>query len=141
MSYSTAFSQAIVTVVFIGDKVQQGFFEFVPKSAICESLNLKAPTLAKILGNLARAGIIETREGKSGGIRLKISPSKLTLLMIFEAIEANRPLFQTHFNLSATGSRPDRAKKELLRVLSEAEKAMKDSLNRETLADYLEKLN
>ena len=141
MSYSTAFPQAIVTTVFIGDKIQQGMFEFVPTSAVCKSLNLKAPTLVKILNNLARAGIIETREGKSGGVRLKIPPSKLTLLMIFEAIEADRPLFQTHFNLAATGVRPDRAKKKLLRVLKNTEKTMKDSSYKETLADYIEKLN
>jgi Rrf2 family transcriptional regulator, repressor of oqxAB len=138
MSYSTAFSQAIVTSVFVGDKIRQGAFEFVPTSAICKSLNLKAPTLAKILNNLARVGIIETKEGKAGGVRLKLAPDKLTLLMIFEAIEADRPLFQTHLNLSATGPKPDKAKKVLLRVLRSAEAAMKDSLAKVTIANYLD---
>lgn len=140
MSYSTAFSQAIVTTVYIGDKIQQGLFEFVPTSAICKSLNLKAPTLVKILHNLSRAGIIETREGKLGGVRLKISPEKLSLLMIFEAIEQDRPLFQTHLNLTATGPKPDRVKRELSRNLKEAEDAMKGYLNSIPLSDYLKKI-
>ncbi len=140
MSYSTAFSQAIVTTVYIGDKIQQGLFEFVPTSAICKSLNLKAPTLVKILHNLSRAGIVETREGKMGGVRLKMVPEKLTLLMVFDAIEQDRPLFQTHLNLTATGPKPDKVKKELLRILKSAEEAMKESLKSITVAEYLKKM-
>lgn len=141
MSYSTAFSQTIVTVVFIGDKIRQNLFEFVPTSLISQTLNLKAPTLVKILHQLNRAGIIESREGKSGGVRLKITPDKLTLLMLFEAIEQDRPLFQTHLNLTASGEKPDKAKKELLRVLQSAETAMKSSLKETTVAEYIRRIN
>ncbi|MCK6599335.1 MAG: Rrf2 family transcriptional regulator [Bdellovibrionaceae bacterium] len=140
MSYTSAFSQAIVTVVFIGDKVQQKIYEFVPTSAISKSLNLKSPTLVKILNLLYKAGIIETKEGKLGGVRLKIPPEKVTLLDLFKAIEADKPLFQIHLNLTATGNKPDRVKKELQITLSKAEIEMKDYLKSVTIADFIKKL-
>ncbi len=96
--------------------------------------------MVKILHNLSRAGIIETKEGKFGGVRLIVSPEKLTLLMIFDAIEQDRPLFQTHLDLKATGPKPDKVKKELLNTLKSAEMAMKDSLKAITLEVYLRKL-
>lgn len=141
MSYSTAFSQAIVTTVYVADKIRQGKFEYVPTSAISKSLNLKVPTLVKIIHQLSRAGIMETREGKSGGVRLAISAEKVTLLMLFEAIESQKPLFQIHLNLKATGSKPDKVKKELRHVLGESERAMKSILNDVTIEQYLNKVN
>lgn len=137
MSYSTAFSQAIVTVVFVADKIRQNHFEFVPSSNICSSLNLKAPTLVKILQALLRAGIIETKEGKSVGVRLKKSSDKITFLDIFEAIESSKPLFQLHLDLTAKGQRPDKAKKELIRVLKDTEMVMRSHLAQTKVSDFL----
>lgn len=42
--------------------------------------------LAKIAQQLARAGIIEIRQGAKGGYRLLIAPEQLTLLQVIEAI-------------------------------------------------------
>ena len=77
MSYSLSFSQAIVTVLFVGDKVEQGFYDFVPTKELSEALNIARPTAVKILGNLAGAGIIETREGAKGGVRLALPPDSI----------------------------------------------------------------
>ena len=52
MSYSLSFSQAIFTVLFVGDKVGQGFYDFVPTKELSASLNIPNPTAVKILGNL-----------------------------------------------------------------------------------------
>jgi DNA-binding IscR family transcriptional regulator len=69
MSYSLSFSQAIFTVLFVGDKVGQGYYDFVPTKELSASLNIPNPSAVKILGSLASAGIIETREGSRGGVR------------------------------------------------------------------------
>lgn len=141
MSYSSAFSQAIVTLVFVGDKIRQGHYDFVPTSVISAAMNLKAPTLVKILRQLSRAGLIETREGARGGVRLRREPAQITLLDVFAAIEAQRPLFQCHLGLGATGDKPERAKRALLGIMEGAEAAMKADLARGSLADVIAAIN
>ncbi len=70
MSYSLSFSKAVLVVIFISDKIRQGQYDFLSTKTISEILNIPKPTLVKILQNLSVAGIIETKEGKQGGIRL-----------------------------------------------------------------------
>jgi Rrf2 family protein len=141
MSYSLAFSQAIMTVVFVADKVQQGFYDFVPTKQLSEALNIARPTAVKILSNLTGAGIIETREGAKGGVRLAIAPSEVTILDVFEAIEAEKPLFRYDYRLRVTGEKPTRAQQEVMTILNAAEAAMKAQLGGTTVADLLNVLN
>ena len=140
MSYSLSFSQAIVTVIFVADKVQQGMFDFVPTKQISESLNIARPTAVKILSNLTGAGIIETREGAKGGVRLAIAPADVTILDIFEAIETGKPMFRHDYQLRVTGNKPNRVQAGILAVLDSAEAAMKAELAMVKVADLVENL-
>ncbi len=137
MSYSLAFSQAVLVVVYVGDKVRQELFDFVPNRAIAESLGIPAPTTAKILHALGRAGLIETREGAKGGVRLAVPAAKVTLLDVLEALEQKRPLFATHLHVRAKGERPTRAQQAIRRALEGAETAMRANLAATTLQDLL----
>lgn len=141
MSYSLSFSQAIVTVIFVGDKVEQGFYDFVPTKELSEALNIARPTAVKILGNLAGAGIIETREGAKGGVRLALPPAEVTILDIFQAIESGKALFRHDFELGVTGEKPTRAQSAILDILNQAEAAMHHRLAQTTVADLLTILN
>lgn len=141
MSYSLAFSQAIMTVLFVGDKVEQGFFDFVPTKELSASLNIARPTAVKILGNLANAGIIETREGAKGGVRLAMRPENVTVLDVFNAIETGKSLFRHDFKLRVTGKKPTQAQQSVLAILTDAESAMKAQLAQTTIADILADLN
>lgn len=141
MSYSLAFSQAIITVIFVGDKVEQGYYDFVPTKEISTALNIARPSAVKILGNLASAGIIETREGAKGGVRLAVTSAEVTILDVFEAIETGKPMFRHDFELRVTGEKPTRAQRAVLTILDEAETAMKARLAQTTLADLLTVLN
>ncbi|MBN8654484.1 MAG: Rrf2 family transcriptional regulator [Anaerolineae bacterium] len=141
MSYSLSFSQAIFTVLFVGDKVGQGFYDFVPTKEISTALNIPNPTAVKILGSLASAEIIETREGSRGGVRLAKPPQKITLLDIFTAIETNKPMFRQDHKLRVTGVKPSRAQQSVSTILADAEAAMKAELAKTTIADLMVKLN
>lgn len=141
MSYSLSFSQAIVTVIFVGDKVAQGFYDFVPTKELSDALNIARPTAVKILGNLASAGIIETREGAKGGVRLARPPAQVTILDIFQAIESGKAMFRHDFELGVTGEKPTRAQGAILDILNEAEAAMHNRLAQTTIADLLAILN
>lgn len=141
MSYSLTFSKAILVVIFISDKIRQGQFEFLSTQFISEILNIPKPTLVKILQNLSSAQIIETKEGKQGGIRLLKNPSEITILDILNAVESNKSLFQTNFNIMAEGKRPDNAQKTVGNLLNKAESTMKSVLATKTIAEILIDMN
>ncbi len=137
MSYSLSFSKAILVVIFISDKIRQGQYEFLSTKTISEVLNIPKPTLVKILQSLTTSGIVETKEGKQGGIRLLKSPSEITILDILESVEMGKPLFQTNFNILAEGKRPDNAQKSLKGLLDAAENRMKTVLGQKTIDEIL----
>ena len=137
MSYSLSFSQAIFVVLFVGDKVSQEYFDFVPTKEIATSLNIPNPSAVKILGSLANAGIIETR----GGVRLAKPAKEITLLDVFNAIEAGKPMFRRDHQLRVTGKKPTRAHQSVYTVLTEAEESMKASLAQTTIGDMMASLN
>jgi Rrf2 family protein len=141
MSYSLAFSKAIITIVFVADKVRQGMFEFVPTKVLSESLNIPNPTVVKILQSLTRAGIIETREGARGGVRLAVKAESVTILDIFNAVENNKALFRKDFNLNVQGTKPTISQNAIGRVLDSAEQEMKNKLQGTTIAHLLEELD
>jgi Rrf2 family protein len=140
MSYSLGFSQAVVATIYIADKVQQGFFEFTPTTQLAEDLNIPRPTAVKILQSLNQAGIIETREGSKGGVRLAKLADEVTVLDIFVAVERKRPLFQTRLNIKVKGHKPTRVQQAIGTLLADAETALKDNLQQTTIADLISTL-
>ena len=141
MSYSLSFSKAILVAIFVADKVAQGMYDFVPTKLVSESLNIPKPTAVKILQGLAKSGIIETREGAKGGIRLAMSADDVTILSIFNAIEFERPLFRADLNIKITGEKPTRSQQAIRTVLEDSERRMKTSLAEVTIADLVNEIN
>jgi Rrf2 family protein len=140
MSYSTSFPHAILAMIYVTDKVQQGKCEFVPIQQISAELNIPPSTMGLITRYLSRAGLVETREGAKGGIRHARSPETITIYDIFKAIEQERPLFQTHLQPRVTGSKPTKAQQAIVATLLDAEQAMSHRLRQSTLADLLREL-
>lgn len=140
MSYSLSFTKSILVVIFISDKIRQGQYEFLSTADISKYLSIPKPTLVKILQSLHMANIIETKEGKLGGIRLQKAPSKITILEILEATEKGKPLFQTSFNILAEGKRPNNAQKSIKNILTNAEVVLKEELATKTIAQILKEM-
>ncbi len=141
MSYSLSFTKSILVVIFIADKIRQKQFEFLSTADISKYLSIPKPTLVKILQNLNLANIIETKEGKNGGIRLMKDPSKITVLEILNAMERGKPLFQTTFNILSEGKRPDNAQKSIKNILTGAENQLKNELSKKTIAEILQEMS
>ena len=141
MSYSLSFTKSILVVIFISDKIRQNQFEFLSTAEISRFLSIPKPTLVKILQNLNAADIIETKEGKQGGIRLMKDPSEITILDILEAMEKGKPLFQTSFNILAEGKRPNNAQRSIKNVLSDADSVLKNELSKKTISEILIEMN
>jgi Rrf2 family protein len=141
MSYSLGFTQTLFLVLYVADKIDQGFYEFIPTQTISEDLNIPPSSAGSILRRLNRAGIIETREGASGGVRLMLPPENITLLDLFNAIEQGRPLFQTNFQMRVTGVKPTRAQSTIADVLVGAENTMHEALGKTNVRDLMDAVN
>jgi len=141
MSYSLSFSKSILVIIFISDKIRQKQFDFLSTADISKYLSIPKPTLVKILQNLNAANIIETKEGKNGGIRLMKAPSEITLLEVLNAMEKGKPLFQTSFNILAEGKRPSTAQKSIKNILTHAENKLEEELSKKTIAEILKEMD
>lgn len=138
MSYSLSYSKAILVLAFISDKIRRGETEYISTKVISELLDIPRPTLTAIFNNLIRGGILESKEGINGGVRFARADEKVTLLDILNAVENQKPLFQTSFEIKAKGERPDSLKKTVTQNLNQIENSMKHSLGKITLKDILE---
>lgn len=138
MSYSLSYSKSILVLAFISDKIRRGETEYISTKVISEILDIPKPTLTVIFSNLIRAGILESKEGVNGGIRFAKNAEKITLLDILNAIENQKPLFQTSFEINAKGQRPDGLKKAVTDNLIEVENLVKTTLAKTTLKDILD---
>jgi Rrf2 family protein len=118
-----------------GDKPRSGrdlaAFESIPPSF-----------LAKILSKLQKAGIVRSTEGVRGGYVLNRTPNEITLLEVVDAIEGRKPLFECQGIRSRCalfgGNPPVWVTGSVCSIhaaMLKAEKAMRDSLKNETLAD------
>lgn len=141
MSYGTSIGHALAVTMFVADKVRRGMFEFVPSREISIQLGIKGPTLVKILQSLHHAGLIETREGARGGVRLARPASELTPKDVFDAIENRRPVFQIDLAFQVKGDIPDRAARTIRSVFDDAATSLESSLASQTIAQLIAKLD
>ena len=135
MPYSLAFSQAIAVVTFVAVKHHHGIHDFVPTKDISHALNIAGPSTVKILQNLSRAGLIETREGSKGGVRLARSAESITLLHLLHAIEQERPLFRRDLDVRLATPEVAPAQERLNTAFEQAERAMKAELGAVRITD------
>jgi len=138
MAYSLSFSKSILVLAFISDKIRRGETEYISTKVISDLLNIPKPTLSLIFNNLIRAGILESKEGINGGVRFAKNPEQITLLDILTAIENQKSLFQTSFELNVKSKRPDDLKKAVTDALNNVENEMKKALTKTTLKDILD---
>lgn len=103
--------------------------------AIAEKLGLPEKFFNKTIQLLVRAGLVETRRGAGGGIKLTSSPGSVTIADIVKAVEgeiAINPCLREGFLCK---DRPDCAVRD---ILQRAQDAMKNELSKESLADLVQ---
>jgi Rrf2 family protein len=58
---------------------------------IARNTKMPLPYLSKIFQRLGEAGIVESKRGYKGGVRLSRPPEEITLLQIDAAVESTKP--------------------------------------------------
>jgi Rrf2 family transcriptional regulator, nitric oxide-sensitive transcriptional repressor len=73
---------------------------------IAESTNVPGAYLAKVLQSLRRAGLIHSRRGVGGGVKLARPPKKINLLEVINAVEPLERSVQAPKRAAATTLAP-----------------------------------
>lgn len=111
----------------------------LPTKSLAEYHGLSETYLAKHLQALADARIIESVPGPKGGYRLMRSPEEITLLDVVEAIDGRGPLFRcTEIRQQGPLAQEPQAYRLPCGIhvaMARAEKAWRDALRSQTLAD------
>jgi Rrf2 family transcriptional regulator, nitric oxide-sensitive transcriptional repressor len=109
--------------------------EIVHSKAIAERKKIPEKFLQKTIQVLVRTGMVESRRGNLGGVRLAVDPGRLTIADVVEAIEGpvtinpcmddrfeceNKPVCQVH------------------QILKRGQKALLAELSQETVAEIAE---
>lgn len=75
--------------------------DICPCAEIACRMGTEPTLLRRVLAKLARAGLIETREGRDGGYRLMRSPETITLADVYSALHVGEMLLS---NMQDTAS-------------------------------------
>jgi Rrf2 family transcriptional repressor of oqxAB len=63
-----------------------------PSAELAVYLQSEATLLRRILATLAKGGILETREGRDGGYRLRRDPQSITLAEVYTVLQVSDPM-------------------------------------------------
>ncbi len=107
---------------------------WMPAVAVAQRAGVPLPFLHKIVGRLVRAGLVETRAGPRGGLRLRQEPRSISLLSVFEAIEGPLALSDC---LDGAGACARSRRCTGRQALAGVQRSLQRDLNRITLARLL----
>ncbi|GHP13257.1 hypothetical protein YK48G_06820 [Lentilactobacillus fungorum] len=139
MSFSVAFSQALEIVGYVNAKSRDEHFDYLAIQKISEMLNIPVPSVKKISATLKKAGVLTSKTGVNGGLRLAKDAEEITIYDILVAIEGPTPLFRLPLEVDKTAFVNQDKVEDWLenssKVLKRAETAMLTTLKQTTLAD------
>jgi Rrf2 family protein len=143
MAANSRFAVAVHVVTYLAHQRAMAGTPPLPSGVIATSVDTHPVVIRRVLSALARAGIVESRNGKGGGARLARKPEKITLLDIYRSTE----------DCELFAARPSRAKSSSRRcavacrmeslldpVFDTAQKAAEASLGKITIAQLLKKM-
>ncbi|HMN41040.1 MAG TPA: Rrf2 family transcriptional regulator [Phycisphaerales bacterium] len=106
-----------------------------PRAAkeIAEAAKIPAGYVSKVLQDLARAGILDSRRGPSGGFRLARDPGKISVLEVINAVDPIQRIVKCPLDLPEHSKRLCRLHQELDDAIATVEKTLSEA----TFADML----
>ncbi len=104
-----------------------------PSGELAAYLQSEATLLRRIMATLVKGGILETREGRDGGYRLRRDPRTVTLEEVYTVLQVSDPLC---FGIKeTTGTHPfgQEMKSIFCELTSEMDRSMREVLSRYTI--------
>ena len=133
MAANTRFAVAVHVLVALAYLGQSG----ATSVELANSVNTNAVVVRRILGALARAGLVTGRGGRTGGYTLARAPGRITLELVFKAVEPEG-VFALHENPTNRACEVSCQIKGLLtNVFDGVQKAFEQHLRRTSIADLV----
>lgn len=134
MTQSSRFATAVHILTLLAGEHE----EPLTSDYIAGSVNTNPVVIRRLLGLLAKAGLVHTAPGGAGGSRLGRDARRVTLADVYEVVEAEGALYGKHSRQPNPKCPVGRNIVELLdRRLSDAESAASASLRKTTIADLV----
>ncbi len=111
--------------------------EWHSSAIIAESLNINPVLVRKELKALKSGGLVESKEGKNGGVRLGKSAKNISLADIFEAIKGDSHVLNLSNNLPDVNCKiGSQINEKLLSIFDNVDNAIVDILKIQTLEKF-----
>lgn len=104
---------------------------------LADSVNANASFVRRILAKLSKANLVHTSTGKGGACSLAKSPSDITLLDIYEAVEAPKAFAIHAYPAEHSCKVSCNIKHAMEKALGKTQKAMESGLEQITLAEVI----
>ncbi len=104
---------------------------------IASSVNTNPVVIRRVMAFLRANGLVESRPGVNGGWRLTEPAASITLRKVFESVQEDE-LLTMHAHPNPRCPIGGHIRDSLHEVFAEAEKALRASLSKQTIADVLE---
>jgi len=137
MAVNTQFSIAVHLLAGLACRGDQR----TTSANLAASVNTSPSFVRRVLARLSRAGLVETATGKAGACWLAKDAKDISLLDIYQAVDAPKAFSIHSYNEQKTCPVSCRIKAALSRALGKTQKAMEASLDGITLAQIVADMN
>lgn len=113
--------------------------EFLSSECIAGSLNINPVVVRRELKGLKTSGLVESKQGKEGGVRLAKPSENITLAEVFLVVQGSDVLGKKNQEPNPNCPVGQQINTELSSLFSETQQMMVDFLQKKTLASFSEK--
>ncbi|WDF46153.1 Rrf2 family transcriptional regulator [Chryseobacterium sp. KACC 21268] len=129
---NTRFATAIHIMTLLAKDPQ----EWLTSDWLAGSINVNPVVIRKELGNLKKSGLVESRQGKDGGVRIAKNPEEVNVAEIYEAIKNSEVLGKKNQNPNPLCSVGKDINKNLNQLFTETDDLVFQFLEGKKLSDF-----
>jgi len=133
MAVNTQFAIAVHLLAALASRGD----EVTTSRQLAMGVNTSPSFLRRTLAKLSKAGLIETCTGKAGACWLAREPKRISLLDIYEAVDAPKAFAIHHYDANKDCPVSCNVKQALERALDKTQKALDAALTKITLAEII----
>ena len=109
-------------------------------TTLAKSVGTNPVVIRRLVSRLHRAGLVEARPGKDGGVELARRPETITLMDVYRAVEAGSPFIVPDKPENKACAVSCAMKRLLASVLADTERAISRSLDKVRLSDLVKEI-
>jgi Rrf2 family protein len=136
MANNTQFSIAIHMMAGLG----LGCGQDATSATLAKSVNTSSSFIRRVMAKLSKAGLVNTSTGKNGSCALARKTTDITMLDIYQAVEAPKAFAIHDYAEQKQCSISCNIKKALEKVLDKTQKSVETTLDKITLAEVISDL-